>query len=511
MMVAKKPSGQSVSYEAKLQRFQELVRRIEYYQYTLKSLIYWDKITYMPPEGIDYRSKVMAFLADEQYKLLSGREFCSYVRYFDQHNKNNDITSAMLHRIQRSSAYVNKIPEEEYQAYIELIAVSEQVWDRARLTADFGLFQPYLEKIVETFRRFAACWGYEKSPYDALLGYYEEELTCAGLDQSVEDLKDFLIFAVQKIQTCGIRAVPPLPPVSAGSQRQVWKMLLQGIGFDLNAGRIDLGSHTTILANSPSDVRIVNSYNERDFIAGLFNTLHSGGKGIYQQSIDKDLLGTFLAEAPSFTMEESIGRLYENIIGRSRGFCRQFWPKILGLVPELKFFSGEDIFRRVNMIHPSPLRAEADELTYLLHIIIRYELERDLIEGALEVEDLPRRWNEKYQAYLGVCPKNNGEGVLQDIHWAAGYMGYFPTYFVANLMSAQIVSALERTHGPLDELVDRGNFAAISRWLSEHIFRCGARYSTRELLERATGESLEPNYYKDYLRKKFSGVYGVSL
>lgn len=510
-MVAENTSGQSVSYEAKLQRFQDLVRRVEYYQYTLKSLIYWDKITYMPPAGIDYRSKVMAFLADEQYQLLSGREFGSYVRYFDHHERNNDVTSAMLHRIRRSSAYVNRIPEEEYRDYIELIAVSEQIWDRARLTADFAMFQPYLKRIVETFRRFAACWGYEKSPYDALLGYYEEGLTCEGLDRSVEGLKDFLVSAAQRIRARGLRPFPPLPPVGGECQRQVWNMLLQGIGFDLNAGRIDLGSHTTVLANSPADVRIVNSYNERDFGAGLFNTLHSGGKGIYQQSIDPELLGTFLAEAPSFTMEESIGRLYENIIGRSRGFFEQFWPRISSLVPELKFFTAEDIFRRANALHPSPLRAEADELTYLLHVIIRYELERDLIEGSLEVEDLPGRWREKYQAYLGVCPKNDAEGVLQDIHWAAGYMGYFPTYFVANLMSAQIASALERELGPLDELAGRGDLTAVSRWLGEHIFRYGARYSTRELLERATGEPLEPHYYQDYLRKKFSGVYGISL
>lgn len=510
-MAAKKTPGQSVSYEARLQRFQELVRRIEYYQYTLKSLIYWDKITYMPPAGIDYRSRVMAFLADEQYKLLSGREFESYVRYFEGHRRNSETTNAMLHRIRRNSAYVNRIPEEEYRAYIQLIAVSEQVWDKARLTADFAMFQPYLERIVETFRRFASYWGYEKSPYDALLGYYEEGLTCEGLDRSVEGLKGFLVSAAQRIRARGIPAETPLPPVSGECQRQVWKMLLRGIGFDLNAGRIDLGSHTTVLANSPSDVRIVNSYSERDFCAGLFNTLHSGGKGIYQQSIDPELLGTFLAEVSSFTMEESIGRLYENIIGRSRGFFEWFWPGITSLAPELKFFSGEDLFRRVNALHPSPLRAEADELTYLLHVIIRYELERDLIEGTLEVEDLPRRWREKYQAYLDVCPKNDAEGVLQDIHWAAGYMGYFPTYIVANLMSAQITASLERELGPLDALVGRGDLATVSRWLREHIFRCGARYSTRELLERATGEPLAPHYYQDYLRKKFSGVYGVAL
>lgn len=510
-MAAKKTSGQVAVYETKLKRFQDLVRRIEYYQYTLKSLVYWDKITYMPPDGIEYRSKVMAFLADEQYKLLSGKDFSDYVRYFYDNKRNNNITDSMLHRIMRSSVYVNKIPEDEYRSYTELIAVSEQVWEKARLTANFALFQPYLEKVVSTFRRFASYWGYEKSPYDALLGYYEEGLTCEALDRSVDDLKSFLISATRKICTRKAHTNISFPPVKIEHRQQVWKMLLSGIGFNTDAGRIDTGSHTTILANSPSDVRIVNSYNEQDFSAGLFNTLHSGGKGIYQQSIDKGLLGTFLAEAPSFTMEESIGRLYENIIGRSRGFCERFGPEIFSLVPELKDLLCEDFFHHVNRVHRSPLRTEADELTYLLHIIIRYELERALIEGNIEVADIPHLWKEKYQAYLNVRPSNDGEGVLQDIHWAAGYMGYFPTYFVANLMSAQIASALKKDCGSLDDLVSRGDFAEINGWLREHIFQHGARYTTRELLKRATGETLKSDYYKDYLREKFSVIYGVLL
>lgn len=511
MSNAKKISGRPASYCEKLEDFRRLVSRIEYYQYTLKSLIYWDKITYMPPEGIEYRSKVMAFLADEQYKLLSGREFGSYVRYFEHNRRNDAITDAMLHRIRRSSEYINKIPEKEYRDYVELIAKSEQIWKDARETGDFNLFKPYLKKITETFKSFAEYWGYEESPYDALLGYYLEGLTCKALDIFVDELKGFLIESVRKISTCEQGQKLQIPPVDEESQKKVWHLLLNGIGFNLNAGRIDRGSHTTILANSPSDVRIVNSESEKDFAAGFFNTMHSGGKGIYQQSIDSRLLGTFLAEVPSFTMEESIGLFYENIVGRSRGFCKKFWPEISKTLPALSGISDEEFFCFANALNPSPLRADADEMTYLLHIIIRYELERSLIEGTLEVEDLPKVWNEKYKDYLGVSPENDGDGVLQDIHWAAGYMGYFPTYIVANLMSAQIAAALEREHGSLDELAGRGDMATVGKWLGRKIFHYGARYTTRELLERATGEALSPQYYLSYLRKKFSEVYGISL
>ncbi len=510
---AKKTEGKKISeaYERKRREFRDLVSRIEYYQYTLKSLVYWDKITYMPKEGIEYRSKVMSFLADEQYKLMSGREFAGFVTYFEGNRRNDEITEAMLHRIRRSSQYINKIPEEEYRSYIELIAVSERIWEQARSKGDFGIFQPYLKKILETFRRFAEYWGYGESPYDALLGYYEEGLTCEELDSYVKKLKAFLISSLKKIRSCEGKVEQRLPEVEPRKQATVWRMLLEEIGFDLNAGRIDRGSHTTILANSPSDVRIVNDESETDFMAGFFNTLHSGGKGIYQQSIDKALLGTFLAEAPSFTMEESIGRLYENIIGRSHGFIRFFGPKVLPGLSEFQEFSAEDLYRHVNRVNPSSLRAEADELTYLLHIIIRYELERMMIEGKLEPKDLPKLWNEKYKEYLGVSPKDDGEGILQDIHWAAGYMGYFPTYIVANLMSSQIAAAIERDHGSLEELTARGEFSTIRAWLTRHIFRYGARYTTRELVEKATGEVLGPSYYMDYLREKYSAVYGISL
>ncbi len=516
-----------MTYESRLEDLKQSIRKIEYLKYTMNSLIYWDKITYMPPEGIEYRSKVMAYMANEQQRLLSQTEFRSHVEYLFNHQKNSEETTAMLRRIQRNSQYAGCIPETEYRQYIELIARSEQVWENARNENHFEAFLPYLEKIFETFRRFAQYWGYEKHPYDALLGYYEEELTVEQVDGLLKELKPFLIQSLESIRSSenaslkpsspasALRkpsgAFLPLPDIDQKKQQMIWEIILSEIGFRFEAGRIDIGAHPTILANSPSDVRIVNSYDIKDLGAGIFNVLHSGGKGIYQQSIPKELLGTFLAEVPSFTLEEGIGRLYENIIGRSRGFWNYFYEKIVAILPEFSQLSTQQIYEHVNIAQPSLCRIEADELTYLLHIIIRYELEREIIDGKQSIRELPDAWNQKYQEYLGVRPGNDREGVLQDIHWAAGYVGYFPLYFIANLAAAQIKSALEKDCGSIDMLAETGQFGRIRSWLKEHLFQFGAQYSTKQLLEQAVGSPLDSSHYMEYLRKKYSEVYKTQL
>lgn len=502
-----------MSYESRLKEFKELISQIEYLKYTLNSLIYWDKITNMPKGGIEYRSRVMSFMADQQYRLLSGKEFAKHVAFFDGHKKNDEVTDAMIKRIKRNSRFVSKIPEEEYRQYIQLIALSEQVWEKAKEEDDFESFCPYLKKIVETFRSFAEYWGYEDDPYDALLHYYEDDIDVKKIDEIAEQMKEFLVPFIDEVKTRqadhigdGVKFT-----ASGNEQKELWKMVSAEMGFDFERGRIDIGAHPTILANSPDDVRIVNSYSEKDLRPGMFNVLHSCGKGIYQQSIDRNLLGTFLAEVPSFALEEAIGRFYENIIGRSRGFYDFFYEKMKKIVPELKETGEDEIFARVNTMTASPIRLDADELTYLAHIIIRYEIEKDLINGRIEVKDLPEIWREKYRSYLGIAPKNDREGILQDIHWAAGYMGYFPLYFLSNLTATQIAMAIEREEGKLEDLIRDGRFDVIRRWLTENIFRYGAIYSSGELVETATKEPLNPKYYIDYLRKKYSEVYKLDV
>ena len=501
-------------YENNLQELKGLIGRAEYLKYTLGSLIYWDKITYMPPKGIDYRTKVTSFLADEQYKLLAGQRFNELVEFFDGHRENDEQTGAMIRRIKRNARFSAAVPEDEYSRYIELIAVAEQVWEKSRLDDDFEFFCPYLEEIFAAFRRFAVYWGGGEDVYDALLGYYEEDLTVRRVDELVGELKPFLTEMVAAAQEgargekAGQGGKGRFGGLAAGkeAQERLWRLVLETLGFDFEAGRVDTGAHPTVLANSPDDVRIVNAYREDDFWFGLTNVLHSGGKGIYQQSISKELLGTFLAEAPSFAMEESIGRFYENVLGRSRGFIEYFSEDVRKLIGA-GTRDTEEIFRDLNAARPSAIRIDADEFTYLLHVIIRYEIEKDVVNGRLTAAEIPSAWKEKYRAYLGVEPQNDSEGVLQDIHWAGGYVGYFPSYIIANLAAAQFRAAMEREIGSLDEIMREGRFDKIRRWLRDNVFACGAVYGTRDLIERATGEPLQARYYIEYLREKFSAVY----
>ncbi len=356
-----------MSYQSQLAELKSIIEKIEYYKYTTNSLIYWDKITYMPKNAISYRSKVMSFLAGEQYRLLSDSRFHKLAAYFKDNRKNDFLTDAMIKKLLVSAESVRAIPEAEYQRYVELIAVSEQVWAEAKEKQDLQGFLPYLKQIFDTFRDFTRYWGYEKEPYDALLEHYVEGLTVEIIDSMTAEIKPPLIALLGRVEEKNRSGDAPkriaVGPVSREKQQAVWEMILKKIGFDFDSGRVDIGSHPTILASSPDDVRVVNSFAEDDFWGGIFNILHCGGRGIYQQSISKELMGTLLAEVPSFAVEETIGRLYENIIGKSEGFWQYIYEPLVEILPQLKAYTPRDLFASVNYAQPSLLRLEADELT----------------------------------------------------------------------------------------------------------------------------------------------------
>ncbi|MEG2288396.1 MAG: carboxypeptidase M32 [Clostridium sp.] len=501
-------------YETKLVEFKEMVRKIEYLKYTLNSLVYWDKITNMPEKGIGYRSEVMSYLGGELYKLFSDKKLRTYVNYFEGKKENEKYVDSMIKRIKRNYSYVSSIPAKEYTQYITLIAKAEGEWEKAKTQKDFNIFAPHLEKIVEAFKSFAECWGYDENPYDALMGYYEDGATVGQIDRMATELRDFVIDLLGKIKTDGKNIEDSLfnkdINISKATQKELSEKLLEEIGFDFSAGRFDEGIHPTTLANSPNDVRIITAYNEKDIKVGIFNTLHEGGKGLYEQDIDKNLMGTMLAEVSSFGVEEAEARLYENIIGRSHGFWKHFYAQLQETCPEMKAIPMEKFYKSINKVQPSLIRNDADELTYILHIIIRYEVEKDLINNKIQVADLPAIWNKKYKEYLGVEPKSDDEGVLQDIHWAAGYFGFFPSYFMANIISAQFMASIEDQVGSIEELLVNGKLDIIHKWLSENVHSHGAIYSPTELIEKVTGEQLDSKYYINYLRNKYFEVYELN-
>ncbi len=492
----------------KLERMRILLREIEYLKHTLNATLYWDKLTYMPEKGLAYRSEVMTFLGNQLYERFDSAELRQLADYFDGRRGNAPEVDAMIRRIRNHDIYIRKIPQKEYSSYISLIVNAERGWEQAREENQFSTFAPYLERIVAAFQSFSAHWGYEEDPYDALMSFYEPGSTVREMDRLAEELRDFVVPLFHQIR--GQMAESPSRPDFAlplEEQRRLSRQVLETIGFDFAAGRLDEGTHPTTLAASPKDVRILTAYTPDDLRSGFFNTLHEGGMGLYEQDIDPNLAGTLLGEVASFATEVAAARLYENLIGRSAGFWRVFFPKMKELCPSLAVPNWEAMFRGVNQVSPTLIRNDADELTYPLHILIRYEVEKDLIHGRLSVRDLPEVWAEKYRTYLGVIPSNHREGVLQDIQWAAGYMGYFPGYLTSNLMAAQFAAAMERSLGPIQTLLSQRRFEDIHQWLAEYVYRFGALYPPGELVRRATGEPLKTSYFIDYLREKYTAVY----
>jgi carboxypeptidase Taq len=501
------------TYNEKLKEFKEVITKIEYLKYTLNSLVYWDKLICMPNKGIGYRSKVMGYMADEMYNLLSSKKVGEYIKFFENNKENDIITNAMIEKIKTSSSFINKIPEKEYTKYIELVAESEGVWQKAVDENDFEIFKPNLEKLIVTYQQLAEYWGYEKEPYDAFLNYYEKDFSVEDIEKIIEPLKiniiKLLYSIVRSDKVKEIKEIKKIPNISLDKQMEITKMVFEEIGFDFDAGRVDLGNQPTILSNSPNDVRVVTSLFEDDFITGFYNSLFSGGRGLYEQNISVNLMGTLLAEVASFSLEESIGKIYENIIGKSKGFWEYMLPKIKKISPEFDEYEATDIYNLVNEINWTPIRLEADQLTYMLHIIIRYEIERDLINGSLKVDDIKSVWNSKYNELLGVEAKSDKEGVLQDIHWAGGYFGYFPTAFISNISASQFANVMESEIGNLENLVKSGRFDMINEWLKEKIYKHGSIYSCRDLITSITETGLDANAFNKLLNGRYMEVYDL--
>lgn len=495
-----------MEYQQRLHEFQELIKEIEFLKYTLNTVLYWDKLQSLPKGATDYHNGAMGLIADQMQGKLSDMRFSSFVKYFD-HNPNNDwVTNHMIVRILRNQYFVNQVSPKVSREYTALIALSEDIWHQARAQNDYTIFAPYLEQIIEKFKYFSNAWGYQDHPYDALLDYHLEGLTTKRLDGLMAKMKPFLLDALSRIVELGEGEsfAIPAPPEQ---QHQLWQEVLEDLGFDFSRGRIDPGQYTTILNYSVDDVRILIDLEEDSLFVGLFDCLHSGGKGIYHQNISRNLMGTFLCETPSFSCEEAIGRFYENL-ARHRGF----WVYMKGKYPDIfADYTVEQLYRQANHVAPNCIRIQRDEITDLLHIFIRYEIEKDLLLGNLKPCDLKDAWNKAYEDYLGVTPKDDKEGVLQDIHWSMGYFGYFPTYIMSNIICAQLYHQLEEDMGEIDGLLARGEFQPINLWLKEKVFQYGAILSTDALIEQATHKPLSSQDYLAYLKEKYSFIYQINL
>jgi carboxypeptidase Taq len=474
----------------------------------------WDEQTYMPPRGAALRGEQLAALAG----LVHERATDPRVGELLARGEGSDLArgdapeAADLREWRRDFDRQTKLPRALVESLARATSAAQAEWVAARAARDFGRFRPHLQTILDLKRQEAACLHAGDGPlYDALLDEYEPGATSTALAGLFATLKAELVPLVAAIGEAPRRPDRALLTRSYPVERQrvFGEAVAAAFGFDFGAGRLDPTAHPFCTGIGPGDCRITTRYDEHDFGGAFFGILHETGHGLYEQGLDPEAHGTPRGEAVSLGVHESQSRLWENAVGRSRAFWAYWFPMARRVFHEaLADATLDQLHFAVNAVRPSLIRTEADEVTYNLHVLVRFELEGALLTGDLPAADLPGAWNERYAAALGVTPAHDGEGCLQDIHWSAGLFGYFPTYTLGNVYAAQLHAAADRAVGGLDELLARGETAPLLEWLRGNVHRHGRRYTPAELVRRATGSVPDPAPLVAALRGKYGALYG---
>ncbi|MBP3950690.1 carboxypeptidase M32 [Bacillus suaedae] len=492
--------------------FRQYVKKIQDYNQAL-SLLAWDSRTGAPKKGVKQRSEVIGTISAEVFHLSTSEQMAKYLKELREENvyaQLSEITQKTVDECHKNYERNVKIPKEEYKEYVMLQSESESLWEEAKDKADFELFRPNLEKLVEFKKKFIGYWGYEKHPYNTLLDDYEPGVFVETIDRVFGELRDQLIPLVK-----GVTESKHQPKTDflfekfpKENQKELSLDILKEIGYDFDAGRLDETVHPFAIGLNPNDVRVTTKYNEDDFRVALFGTIHECGHALYEQNISLDLLGTPLCTGTSMGIHESQSLFWEKFVGKNYGFWERNYDVLKKhSTGQFDDVSLEDFYFAVNQAKRSLIRIESDELTYCLHIIIRYELEKALMEDKLEVKDLPQAWNEKMEEYLGVKPSHDGEGVLQDVHWSFGAFGYFPSYALGYIYSAQLKEAIVKELPNFDELVKAGDLAPIREWLTTNIHQHGAMKKPAEIIKDITGGGIDSKPLVKYLDEKYRRLY----
>ncbi len=475
------------------------------------ALLEWDEETQMPPDGIEGRSEQISLIKGYIHDLKSSEKMGKALREIEANDlASTDAQKALIRIYRKEYDDAVKIPKTLVLELSDAESKGQNAWVFARKNNDFSEFEPYLKKIIDLKRSFANTVGYEEHPYNALLNHYEPGMTVAKIDKLFIPLKREVVALMEAIRGCTqIDDSFLYKDYPKDKQDHFGRGILHDMGFDFRRAQMCEAVHPFTTTVGYDDIRITTRYDEPSVSSPLFSTIHEGGHGLYELGASNSKTrGTALGQGVSMAIHESQSRLWENIIGRSEEFWDHYFPIMSEYFPEqLEDISKENFFRGVNKVEPSFIRVNADEVTYNLHIIMRYELEKQLIAGSLAVKDLPAAWNALSEEFLGIVPEGPQNGVLQDIHWAAGLIGYFPTYALGNLYGAQIYHELLSQVPETRKQFSEGNLNDASLWLNREIYLKGSIYTPEELLKRVTGEELDSSYFIDYLWSKYKAIY----
>ena len=474
-------------------------------------VMFHDGSTAAPKGSWEGRGQTMGIMSQITYDLDTDPKKGEMLTYLEAHT--DELTEQQKREVEvlrKGFDQMKKIPAEEYVAYSVLMNDAQSAWEKAKNENDFDAFAPYLEKIVEFNRKFAGYYDADKAPYDALLNEYEEGMNMETLDEFFAQLRSAIVPLLEKVQ-----AAPQIDDsflhqnFPLEGQKKYAEYLMEVLGLDRSHCGIAESEHPYTTNFNNKDVRITTHYHEDHVTFSIFSVIHEGGHAIYELGADDKYNYTCLSGGVSMGIHESQSRFYENLIGRSRAFCYHVFPKLKELFPEqLKGVDAEMYYRAVNKSQPSLIRTEADELTYALHVMVRYEIEKQMIAGTLAIKDVPAEWNRLYKEYLGVDVPSDSQGCLQDSHWSGGSIGYFPSYALGSAYGPQILNAMQKDIGDIYPDVEKGDLSRVTGWLREHIHQHASFIKPGILFERICGK-FDAKYFTDYLTRKYSELYNL--
>jgi carboxypeptidase Taq len=484
----------------------------------VSALTSWDQETMIPQGAHDIRSEMMSLLSGMIHERKTSAKFKEtlekYIDLEDGHLKKDNLNpteKACLREWRRDYLLATKLPSSFVKKWSQLTSKASQVWAESRQKDDFSLFSPYLEEIFALARQKADYLGYDNHPYDALLDEFEPHATKEQLDPLFDRLKKGLVSLLQDLKKASSPDTKVLQQhFPKKLQKQLGQQLFSSVFPDLSHARVDVSTHPFCQSMHPTDIRLTTRIDEKDFLSNLLSIMHETGHALYEHGLEPDLFGTPAGEAISLGIHESQSRWWETLVGRSHAFWNYFYPQFQKVFTDYVDVPLDKFYLALHKVTPSFIRVESDEVTYCLHVILRYELEKKLLEGSLEVKDLPEAWNDLFQKLLGITPPTNTLGCLQDVHWSFGLIGYFPTYALGNMYACQFFSQFEEENPNWEQEIAKGSFSPMQKWLKEHIHRHGRVYTAQDLVQKVTGKTLSEKAYLTHLRSKYSKIYHLS-
>lgn len=471
------------------------------------SCLNWDQETYLPKKSIQHRADQISYLSGKIHSMTTGDDFKAKLEAAEQEAQNGEPTlteAANLREWRHQLGLADKLPQELVEKSSQCTSLAQSTWADAREQNDFTIFAPHLTELVNLAKEKAELWGYEDEPYDALLGCYERGAKTADVANIFDKFRPQIIetasAAVDKsLSNPARKLVGPFPVVA---QKQLNQEVAQSIGFDFEAGRIDTTTHPFCTTLGPQDIRLTTRYYEDHFTASLFGVMHETGHGLYEQGLPAADFGSPSGNAVSLGIHESQSLLWEAHVGRSRGFWNKWFSRAQELFPQLRDWTVDEFLHTINQAKYSLIRVDADEATYDLHILLRFQIERQILNGEISINDIPSVWNETFKEMFGIAPDSDTNGCLQDIHWSMGGLGYFPTYTLGNLNASQLFNAATKDTS-IREAFERADYAPLLSWMRTNIHAHGSTHLPQDLMKLATGETTNPDYHLAHLKRRY--------